>query len=500
MSPAATSVDSLKLVMKSGACPDAHLQLLGIEGREAISQLFEFELLFTADEPIDDEMLAKMLLTPCAIALGDRNGDVVHGLLRDIWSIDTTQSRTPRYIATLVPTAWLLTQTKNSRVFQDVTVPDLVRSVLGSYRLEAPRDYRVAELDMGPKREFVVQYQETDWDFLQRWLEHEGRFYWFEHGDDIECLVVADSREECPDIVAPVKLGYRDRNNLPAGRTRSVWDFDARQRRIPARVVVTEYNYRNPAKRLIAKRAIDDDNGFGTLIHHHEHFKTEEEGVALAKVRAERVACDRRTFFGRSDCARFRVGHIFELDDHPHDQRNIRYLITSMTHRAGYPVRDERELDGDAELRPYTCNFTAIPADVAYRPQRRTPWPRIHGIVTGHIAADDDGDVADLDDMGRYKVRLTYDMTPATNSKVSRWIRMAQPHTGKGHGTHHPLRKGAEVLVAHIDGDPDRPIIVGAVPNALTVGPTTRANASQTVTRTASGIRLEMEDMQMGVE
>ena len=113
-----------------------------------------------------------------------------------------------------------------------------------------------------------------------------------------------------------------------------------------------------------------------------------------------------------------------------------------------------------------------------------------------NIDADSNGDYAAIDSEGRYKVRMPYDVNLNKGDKASRWIRMAQPYAGAGYGTHHPLHKGTEVLVAHIDGDPDRPIIVGAVPNPHTSSPSTGQNATQSVTQTASGIRVEMEDLQ----
>lgn len=489
-------VDTLNLEFRSGACPDADIRLIGVEGREAISQLFEFDLLLTSDEPLADDVLADMLHKPCAIALGGHGGDQVHGLLSEVWEIDTSQSKTPRYIAKLVPTVWLLTQAANSRVFQHVTVPDLVRRVVGAYGLKDPTDFRVFELNDSLERDHVVQYQESDWDFLQRWLEHEGRFYWFEHGSQHEALVIADNNAECGVIAEPANVSYRGRNNLATGAEATVWDFDRRQRRVPARVVVSEYNHRTPAEPLIAQSEVDGVYGFGTVVLHHQHFRSREQGDALAKIRAEQIACERSTIHGRADCARFRVGLVFELEDHPNEDRNGRYLITSLQHSAGYAVRDEREYEGDAPLRPYQSTFTAIEVEVPYRPALRTPAPRIHGIVTGHISADGSGEVADIDAKGRYRVRMTYDLSAPEGSKTSRWIRMAQPYVGVGHGTHHPLRKGAEVLIAHVDGDPDRPVIVGAVANAHTVGPTTSANPTQSVTQTASGIRFVMEDMQ----
>jgi type VI secretion system secreted protein VgrG len=188
------------------------------------------------------------------------------------------------------------------------------------------------------------------------------------------------------------------------------------------------------------------------------------------------------------------VGHRFGLVDHHESGFERDYLITAIEHRVGEAIPGEAPGEHDGPGR-YTASFEAIPLDVPYRPEATTPWPSIHGIMHGHVEADGTGVYAEIDEQGRYKVRLPFDSGNAAGAAVSRWIRMAQPYTGPGYGTHQPLHRGTEVLVAFIDGDPDRPIIVGSVPNAHTGSPATRANATQTVSETAAGIRVETEDL-----
>jgi type VI secretion system secreted protein VgrG len=256
--------------------------------------------------------------------------------------------------------------------------------------------------------------------------------------------------------------------------------------------MVFDYNYRTPAARLVAKATVDDKTGFGTEMRYGEHFKNVDEGGAIAKLRAERLACARRNYTGETDCSRFRVGHWFALEDHTESHNDQKYLITAIDHEVGSP------LPGSGDLRDpqrYLARFEAIPLSVQYRPEQVTPWPSIHGVMHGHVAGNGSGQFAEIDETGRYKVSLPFDSGNAKGTAVSRWIRMAQPYAGPGYGSHHPLHKGTEVLVAFLDGDPDRPIILSAVPNAHTVGPVTKQNASQSVTRTASGIHLEMEDL-----
>src|SRR5262249_23543881 len=156
-----------------------------------------------------------------------------------------------------------------------------------------------------PKREYVVQYEESDWDFLQRWLEHEGLYYWFEHGGTNEVLIISDSRDDATPIPGPSNVRYRDRNNLSTGGATTIGDWEIEQKRLPARVVVFDYNYRTPATRLVAKAPVDDKTGFGTMMRYGEHFKNVDEGAAVAKLRAERLACERRVYTGHTDCSRF---------------------------------------------------------------------------------------------------------------------------------------------------------------------------------------------------
>jgi type VI secretion system secreted protein VgrG len=479
--------------------PDDKPLLLGVHGRERISRLFELDLVIArpAGHYTDDE-LDQLLKAPCALTLGPRPGDVVHGLLERIELIDSERHALARYVVRVVPNVWLLTLEHKSRIYQDTTVPDLVRTVLSTYGLKEGTHFRVSMRHpaKSPKHEYLVQYQESDWDFLQRWLEHEGFFYWFSHSAEGEMLVITDDNGDATPIEDPATVSYRERNNLSTGRVATIWSWNLLQRRIPARVVLMDYNYRTPSVALNATEVVDAQRGFGTVFMYGDNFKDKDVGAALAKVRAERFLCERRTFTGRTDCARFRAGHSFELENHYEAAFDAKYLITALDHRVGYPLRPDRD-DLKEDPQRYLARFEAIPLNVAYRAERVTPWPRIHGVMHAKIDSDTSGKYADIDNQGRYRVRMPFNTNnSAKGGKASRWIRMAEPYAGAGYGTHYPLHKGTEVLIGHIDGDPDRPIIVGAVPNPETQSPSTSRNATQSVTQTASGIRIEMEDLQ----
>jgi type VI secretion system secreted protein VgrG len=143
----------------------------------------------------------------------------------------------------------------------------------------------------------------------------------------------------------------------------------------------------------------------------------------------------------------------------------------------------------------YTNAFRAIPADRTYRPPRVTPKPRISGLVTGIVdpgPAGPGAKYAQIDEHGRYLVRFLFDTTPPGERPVSRRVRMVQNHAGENYGTHFPLHPGVEVVVGFVDGDPDRPLIVGAVPNPMKPSPVTHAEAGLHRIRTSTGIMMEM--------
>ncbi|MEO7329147.1 MAG: type VI secretion system tip protein TssI/VgrG [Minicystis sp.] len=472
-----------------GALPDDEVALHGVVGKEELSRLFSFDLLLHREKgPFSADELDLLLKSPCAIALGHSAEDIVHGLLSQIELLDDDAHHAARYRARLVPTAWLLTLARTDRLFQAMTVPEMVTAILRQYGLVPGTDFDVLTSGQHPSREYVVQFAESDWDFIQRWLEHEGLYYWFEHGRRGEKLIVSDTSADATPISGSSTLRYRRKNNLGAGGEGTIHRWNLVQRRIPARVVVSDYNYRTPALPLVSRADVDVQRGFGTVFTWGEHVKTPDEGAVIAALRAERIRCERRTFSGRSDCRRLRAGHRFTLEDHPDAENDGAYLLTAIEHHVGHA------LDGEGERLPYEARFTAIPGDVQFRPEASTPWPTIEGVLHAHIDGDAGGTVAEIDEQGRYRVKLPFDASEARGSKASRWIRMAQPYSGAGYGSHFPLHKGTEVLLAHVGGDPDRPIIVGSVPNPVTPGPVANKNASQSVIHTHSGIRIELED------
>jgi type VI secretion system secreted protein VgrG len=478
------------------------LQLLGVLGHERLSHLFEFELLLQRKgPPLTDAELEDVVRQPCVVALGQKEGDLVHGMLTSIEHIDSTRHVNQLYVGKMVPQVALLDLGLRCGIYEDLTIPEIVKEILSGHGLSAGTHFqiKVTEEAKSPKREYVVQYQESDWAFIQRWLEHEGYFYWFDHKKEGAKLVIADANNDASKIQDPAVISFRERNNLVTAGESTIWGLNVIQRRVPKQVTVLDYNHRRPTELLVSTSDVDK-GGFGHVYNYGEHVKDRDVAKAVVKLRAELLASDRRVVKGTTDCSRFRVGHVFELENHFVGGYDGKYLITAVEHRAGFDVPSMRlgqgDLGGPENARMYEARFEAIPYATPFRPKRVTPWPRVKGLINGHVEADTSGDYAQIDPEGRYKVKMPFDLGNRKGLASSRWIRMSQAYAGAGYGQHFPLHKGTEVLLGHIDGDPDRPIIVGAVPNAATPGPVVDANATQSVMQTASGMRVEWEDLQ----
>ena len=260
---------------------------------------------------------------------------------------------------------------------------------------------------------------------------------------------------------------------------------------IPAYYAVNDYNYRTPQLDLTAEHELA--GGFaGGVIEFGAHHKTPEEGQTLARVRAEERLATQLVYTGRSAVPALGAGMRFTLADHP-DLGTVELLVTEIEHRASQVVTGMGSEDDPG----YVNTFRAIPADRAFRPPRVTPKPRIAGLVTGIVDAGPIGGTpkyAQLDAQGRYTVRFLFDTTPPGERPASRPVRMIQNHAGENYGTHFPLKPGIEVVIGFIDGDPDRPLIVGAVPNPIKPSPVDNANPGVHRVRTSTGITVDMAE------
>ncbi len=461
------------------------LQVVDFLGQDDISQLFRFDLNLVSKEAGID--FTDVINKPAALTM--MRGDEpmkIHGLIADFQQGSRTADWVA-YRATLVPRIWLLALNYQSRVFQNMTVEEIITQILkdGGF---ASDDFHFSLKANYKPREYCVQYRETDLNFISRLMEFEGMYFFFEHGDDRETMVIVDDRSENPMIDGESTISYGTGGGLIAeGEQETVPDFVCREKIVTGKVVLKDYNYRTPETALKSESQLNGDMP-GMYYEYGQHFKDSSEGDRLAKVRNEEIECTRRVMTGASNCAGLRSGFKFTLKDHYRSDLDGDYLITHVNHfgsqGAGMGMGSEAT---------YRNDFTCIPADVQYREPRLTPEPRIPGIMTAKVETAG-GDYAYIDEDGRYRVKMPFDLSDKSNGGASRTIRMAQPYSGSNYGIHFPNRANTEMVWACIDGNVDRPLGLSTVPNPSNKAPSVAGNKAQCVIRTAGKNELRFDD------
>lgn len=478
----------LEFESASSMVDPAEIGLRWLKGREALSEIYEYELELEVDVDggLSDEVLEDLLRMPCRVRFGGDDERELHGILRSVTVCNTTQPRPVSYRAVMVPKLWITSQTRRSRVFQDLSVSGIVTAILTDLGLEEGTHFEWRTSREYPVSEYTVQYQESDLDLIHRLLEHHGIFYFFIQDPDTERLIFADDNRELTPIPDHETIPFTpgDGSTLAEGVTELTRHLTPQ----PAMVLLRDYNWRTPSVGLQAESAVDEKTGRGFVSLYGEHFKDPGAGDALATVRSQEMMSTRDVYEGRCRIVALAPGHRFELSSHPLMDLDKTYVVTEVEQTAD--ARRGKEVGSLG----YDKTFVAIPADVPFRPRRRTARPKIEGIMHARVDGELPGTAAPIDEFGRYKILFPFDLVGRPGGKASRWVRLAQPASGAGYGIHFPLHIGVEVAVSHIDGDPDRPIIMNSPPNAETRTPVSDANPTQSQIITQTGIRMTWDD------
>lgn len=473
--------------------------VVNMQGFESLSKTFRFTLtLVTDDATIDFD---QMLQNPATFSIfaPDGGGAVpYHGVLAGFDQLHRADGYV-FYRAVLVPHLWRLSLYRVSEVYlNEQTIPSIIEGLLKGARLPASAFELKLTGDYRP-RSFVCQYQETHLDFLSRWMEKEGMYYWFDHGGRAEKLIIGDHR--MMHAQDAIKVSYRPADELDTGAAAdAVQGFVCKQKPLPYQVILQDFNYRKAAVELKVSDIVSE-NGFGDVMIYGENFRNEQEGKRYARLRAEEIACGGKLFAGDSTAVGLRSGYFMELAQHYREDFNGKYLVTEITHEGSQAgallegIRSPYSQSGAGGETNYHNTFVAIRSDVQFRPERVTPKPRVAGTMNATIDGEGSGEYAELDEFGQYKVQLPFDQSDKNANKGSARVRMATPYSGSNHGMHFPLHKNAEVLLSFTDGDPDQPVILGAVPNSENVSLVNANSATENRISTKGGNQMHMSDV-----
>jgi type VI secretion system secreted protein VgrG len=473
-----------------------------LSGSEAVSELFQFQASLLAEKQTDvafDRLIGQA--AKVEIHLPGGNTRYVHGIVARFQQgeevVGAKGDHLIRYEAEIVPQVWLLTRRLQSRIFQQLSIPDILRAVFTGFdvALDLHTSY--------PARDFVVQYRETDFAFACRLMEDEGIYYYFKQTADGHQMLVSDAvvgRPELPDdsvaIFDPSVAGTHDTARIVAWRknqevrsgTYTLWDH------------TFELNDQSLKDHLQASAAVPDAVNAGSIKHGlkvassadlelYEYpggYASRYDGIdsagsdqannlahifqdnrRMAKVRLEQETAQALWIDGRGSYGNFLPGFQFTLQRHFNGDGP--YVLTRVEHEANQDSTYTSMSPNEVAL-VYTNRFRCVPADLPVRPVRKTPRPIIPGTQTATVVGPS-GSAALVDKYGRVKVQFHWDRQGKYNASSSCWVRVSQIWAGNRFGAFFWPRIGQEVVISFEDGDPDRPLIIGSVYNSSNMPP-----------------------------
>ena len=441
-------------------------------GFEEVCKPYEFGIeLVSRSANVD---LTALLGTPACLSIADRSGGerLVHGLIREMEQLHTA-NRFTHYRCSLVPRLWFLGQIRDHRIFQNLSVVEIIQQILKEQGFTADGSSFKLSCSYEP-REYCVQYGETDLHFITRLCEEEGIYFYFEHNRDSHCLCFCD-REGGPKIP-----GQSDLRFFPGSGQRSdtavINRLTLHEQVNSNAAAYREWNFRKPRLDLEVRDKEEDKQAApappGMLLEQYAYphlYQLRQPGERYVKLRMLRQLTFRQWIECSSDVARFLPSYTFSMHDHPREALNAGWWVVSVRHEGQQPGVLEHEAPDGRGLH-YASRVTAIPEMTRFIPTLEHPKNRIIGeqsaIVTGP-----EGEEIYPDEYGRVKVQFHWDREGRHNENTTCWIRVSQGWAGSKYGIMAIPRIGHEVVVSFLEGDPDRPLITGRVYHELNMPP-----------------------------
>jgi type VI secretion system secreted protein VgrG len=488
-------------VFQSDGGPPDKLRVAGFTGVEGISMPYKFLIRIASTDPAVsfDAVVGKPGLLTIHSSEGSSKRHV-HGVVVRFEQVSRGM-KFSMYEADLVPSLWLMSYRSRSRIFQEMTVPDILKKVLVDGGLASDR-MTFSLRGSYPAREYCVQYRESDFSFVSRLMEEEGIYYFFEHTSSGHKMVMMDSSDTKP-IPGKDKVTFRAGTGSLEMKEEHVHAFRYSQEVRSGKAVLRDFNYRKPAVDLTASAQADKEVDLEVYDHPGEYVEA-ADGTRYAKVRLEEMRATKGLGRGQSSCRAFVPGFRMTLQEHGRSDFNKEYLLLEVRHRAEQPMVLEGEAPGDIAV-SYENDFECILATVPYRPERVTPRPVVRGSQTATVVGPKDEKVY-MDDQGRAKVLFHWDREGAEAEKkdsskgtASCWVRVSQGYAGATHGIQFPPLVGDEVVVDFLEGDPDQPLIVGRVYNAVNMPPLKPDERIQNVILTPYQHKMLFDDKTAGI-
>jgi len=434
------------------------LLFISIRGESRLSGLFWYKLELAAELPVDTVLLLGTNAT-VRLALNEEKGEepfMVNGIFSEIELVETRGSLY-RYRATLVPQVWTLTLATNCRIFQDQSAVDIAKELCKEIGYTEIDD---AVTEPPAKLEYRVQYNESSYNFLSRILSEAGIYFYFRHDNGMHTMVLCDGLISHGEDASGDNVEFCAWGEEPRPK-RAVAAWRGRQRMQTGSWEVSDYNFETTSE--VHGRSQDFASfSVGEYFGYGEGHQTQAGADARAKLGLQRLRARASVHRGDVEGRPFQPGETFTLSRHPLDSLCVEYLVTRTSLSA---VSDEFESTGkDYREKPICCEIEATESSLQFRPPARAKKPRICGPQTAMVVGPTDAEIS-TDEHARVKVRFPWDRNGADGDAGSCWVRVSQGMAGKRWGMLSIPRAGHEVIVAFLEGDPDRPVITGRLYN-----------------------------------
>jgi type VI secretion system secreted protein VgrG len=434
--------------------------------QEELGRLFHYELELLSSDP--NLKASDILGHTATVHIELRNGELRHynGCVTD-FSLAGSYGPHALYRMTLRPWLWLLTRTANCRIFQHQTVPDIIKKIFRDHGLT---DFEESLTATYPARDYVVQYRETDFNFVSRLMEEDGIYYFFKHEGTKHTLILADSYSAHDAPPGYEKLPYYPPDEHRTKDIDYVDRWETQHRIQPGGYALTDYDFERPRANLLEKLSVPNDHpkaDFEIFDYPGEYALT-KNGPDYVRMRHEELNAEYARADGHTNARGVLVGGLLTLTDHPVEEQNKEYLVVS----ARYELKTHDAQSG-AEIPDEQVSetfFTVMESSRPFRTARLTRKPIVHGPQTATVVGKD-GEEIWTDSYGRVKVKFHWDRYAKGDESSSCWVRVAQVWAGSGWGGIHIPRIGQEVIIDFLEGDPDAPIITGRVYNADNMPP-----------------------------
>ena len=460
------------------------LLLESFSGTESLSTLFSFELsLLSQDARLElKSLIGQPALLDIELATGEAR--YIHGYISR-FSLQKSDGGLACYSAILSPWLWMLSRRVDSRIFQEQSIEDILRTVFAHYGVLPRFEFRLEQ--PLKSHSYITQYRESDLDFVLRLLEREGLFFYFAHTKEEHCLIITDHSRNLEPLIQQPRIRYHSAAVTETADSITRWSsqrvlqsgqmaiqtFDYRQPRNPLPVSMPSLNVQGD----VPAYEIYDFPG------HYSHGMP-AEGEALVRHRLEAMEVQGKTFEGASNCRALLPGYTFELTQHfDHDADPVddrQFLLLKVEHQG----RNNYLSDQPAN---YDNRFVCIRHKIAFRPPIITPRPTISGPLTA-IVVGPEGEEVFTDELARVQVRFHWQRRQDA-AQGTTWLRVAMPSGGAGFGHQFLPRIGQEVLVTFLGGDIDRPLVTSVLYNADHFPPHFSNATGLPGNRTLSGIQ-----------